>query len=272
MIKLTISIVTYKTDEVYLIKCIRSLQISCQQALSTGRIDSVALYLVDNSADEAIFEQVKQLVRQYWSGAFYPLQMPRNIGYGNAHNQAIKQLDSDYHLALNPDVDLQPDTISQAVYYLQNNPDVGMVSPYVENENREYLYLCKRYPSVLVLFLRGFFPNSSRRLFQNKLAYYEMRDCNVLSENKDIMIASGCFMFFRVSILKKLQGFCNKFFLYFEDFDLSYRLSAMSRIAYVPEVKIVHHGGYAAAKGLKHIYFFCRSSLKFFNRFGWSLY
>lgn len=270
---LSISIVTYKTPENFLIKCIHSLNQASTTALQQGLIQKVSLYLVDNSVDAQSFQKCLTIARQYWQcGVLQVIRNDANLGYGNGHNQAIQKIHSDYHVALNPDVDVHTDTLTHALEYMQEHPEVGLLTPFVENENHHFLYLCKRYPNVLVLFLRGFFPHTRRGMLQKKLAYYEMRDRDIHVENRDIMIASGCFMFFRVSVLKKLGGFSPKFFLYFEDFDLTYRLSAMSRIAYVPWVKIVHHGGYAAAKGLKHIYFFCRSSITFFNRFGWSLY
>jgi GT2 family glycosyltransferase len=57
--------------------------------------------------------------------------------------------------------------------------------------------------------------------------------------------------------------------LYFEDYDLSLRTHAVARIAYVPSVRIVHHGGGASRKGVKHIGMFAQSAFKFYRRFGW---
>ena len=85
----------------------------------------------------------------------------------------------------------------------------------------------------------------------------------------DVPIVSGCFMFFRRDVLDAVGGFSPDYFLYFEDFDLSLRVSKVARIAYVPAVRIVHHGGDAARKGLKHIWMFTRSAVTFFNTHGW---
>jgi GT2 family glycosyltransferase len=63
-------------------------------------------------------------------------------------------------------------------------------------------------------------------------------------------------------------GFDPGFFLYFEDFDLTLRLSKVTTVAYCPRVRIVHHGGRAAAKGLRHIAWFVRSARRFFARHG----
>ena len=53
--------------------------------------------------------------------------------------------------------------------------------------------------------------------------------------------------------------------------DLSLRLGREARVAYVPEARIVHHGGEAARKGPRHVGWFIASAWRFFTRHGWRL-
>lgn len=85
----------------------------------------------------------------------------------------------------------------------------------------------------------------------------------------DPPIVSGCFMLFRTEPLKALKGFDPRYFLYFEDYDLSLRTAKLARIAYVPAVRVIHHGGGASRKGMAHVRMFVASAFKFYNRFGW---
>ena len=145
-----------------------------------------------------------------------------------------------------------------------------MLSPSAFDSNRRQLYLCKRYPSVLDLLIRGFLPHRLRSAFSARLARYEMRDLMSKDEvfwNPELV--SGCFMLFRREVFESLQGFSPNYFMYFEDFDISIRTRKISSIAYVPSVKIEHYGGYASRKGLKHIFMFLRSAKTFFNSHGW---
>jgi GT2 family glycosyltransferase len=132
-------------------------------------------------------------------------------------------------------------------------------------------YLCKRYPSVWVLFLRGFAPAFMRRRFAATVSDYEMRD--VIGETfvGNIPLASGCFMLARTALLERVGGFDPGFFMYFEDYDLSLRVGRESQVAYVPRARIVHHGGDAARKGPRHIAWFVRSAWRFFTRHGWRI-
>jgi GT2 family glycosyltransferase len=145
-----------------------------------------------------------------------------------------------------------------------------LLTPKVTDEAGHLQYLCKRYPSVLVLGLRGFAPRFVQQRFRGMLDRYEMRD--VIGESnvvEDIPIASGAFMFCRTAALRQVAGFDPGFFLYFEDFDLSLRLRSAGRIFYVPEVGVTHFGGHASRKGGAHIRMFAASALRFFRKHGW---
>jgi GT2 family glycosyltransferase len=76
-------------------------------------------------------------------------------------------------------------------------------------------------------------------------------------------------MMVRRKAIEVTGGFDPGYFLYFEDFDWSVRLNRVTRSVYVPRVRIVHHGGKAARKGVRHILRFARSALRFFNKHGW---
>jgi len=193
-----------------------------------------------------------------------------NLGYGRGHNLAIAESGATYHLVLNPDVELAPDALTEALAFMDQYPECGLLAPAVRDEDGALQYLCKRLPTVLDLLLRGFAPQWLRDRFRARLDRYEMRD---LINERDVVwdppIVSGCFMLFRTEVLKRLGGFDPRFFLYFEDFDSSLRTAAIARVAYVPSVRIVHHGGGAARKGLRHVRMFVVSAVRFFNRHGW---
>ena len=78
-------------------------------------------------------------------------------------------------------------------------------------------------------------------------------------------------MLAKTDALKKVSGFNEVYFLYFEDFDLSLRISRVGTIDYLPEMRILHFGGNTYQKGLKHIGMFFRSAITFFNINGWKL-
>jgi len=269
---LSISVVAYRPDPVLLERTLSTLLDSLlalrdtPQAAACERL--ARFYLVDNGDSE-----VPQAWRDRLEEAGVDFEVLRghgNVGYGRGHNLAIERSDSVFHLVLNPDVLCQRDTLTAAIELMSAHPEVGLVVPEVRGEDGSVQYLCRRYPKVLDLLLRGFAPQSIRRLFKGRLERYEMREeCGTAEDVWGPAIVSGCFMFYRSSVLRKLAGFDPRYFLYFEDYDLSLRTAEVARIVYSPRVRIVHFGGGAARKGWLHIRLFVASAIQFYNRFGW---
>ena len=192
-----------------------------------------------------------------------------NIGYGAAHNLAFELGHCALHVFMNADVELDPQVFVHGCAYLEENPDVAMLSPEAFDDSGNRQFLCKRYPTVFDLFLRGFAPSFLKHLFSRRLAKYEMRGLSTRTASKDISIISGCFMLCRSTTIQKVEGFDSSFFLYFEDFDLSLRVGCEAKLAYLPSMKIRHSGGNSARKGLSHILMFVRSGYRFFSLHGW---
>jgi hypothetical protein len=88
----------------------------------------------------------------------------------------------------------------------------------------------------------------------------------------DPPVMSGCCMLVRRKAIDATGGFDPKFFLYFEDFDWSVRLSKVTKTVYLPAFRVVHHGGGAAHKGWKHIGWFVSSAFRFYNKHGWRFF
>jgi len=84
------------------------------------------------------------------------------------------------------------------------------------------------------------------------------------------MLLSGCFLLVETRTLKVVNGFDERYFLYFEDFDLSIRIAQLGKLVYAPEVRITHSGGNTSSKGLWHVWRFLISGIRFFNTHGWS--
>lgn len=261
--QLSVSLVLYNPNFDELGLTLRSLEVALSQSDVSHKI-----HIVDNSPSS---EPVKS-----WLKSHFPLMCPGlvsgrgNVGFGRGNNFCLYEV-GDYHLILNPDVELAPDALRNALDFMGNNQECGLLTPLAYGANGERQFLCKRFPGIFDLGLRGFAPRWIRQLFKKRLERYEMAE---MSENQvfwDPPIVSGCFMLFRGDVLKSLNGFDPDYFLYFEDFDLSLRAAEISRIAFTPQVRIIHGGGYASRKGAWHIWQFVKSGVTFYRKFGLKL-
>ena len=271
-VHLSVSIVVHNSDPQRLWQTLQSLVLAARAARRAGSLSRLTLLLVDNASQAAYRADLERRLQDWPGDTFIEVcchMQPDNRGFGAGHNAVLEGLDSDLHLVLNPDVELREDTLAIGVAALAEGRGIALVSPRVVGARGEQEFLCKRYPSVLTLLLRGFAPAVLRRRFDRRLAHYEMRELRDAREPVDVPIASGCFMLLPTAVLRAVGGFDEAFFLYFEDFDLSLRLRHGGRLQYRPDMCIVHHGGYAARKGLRHVLYFLRSALRFFSRHGW---
>ena len=272
---LQISVVTHRPDLKLLERCLRKLALAIAAGREDGAMRTVHLALIDNSEDRQIADSVIRLGKARFSDTGVHvtyLHGHANIGYGAAHNLVLHGTGSDYHLVLNPDVELAPDSLARAVRWLDAHPEVGALAPLVRGAEGRREYLCKRYPAIFDLFLRGFAPQFVQRLFRRRLARYEMRDLIDAEPPREVIgipALSGAFMLVKRSAIDTTGGFDPRFFLYFEDFDWSVRLNRVTKTAYVPSVEIGHHGGGAARKGWRHIRWFVGSGIRFYRRHGW---
>ncbi|MBO1855054.1 glycosyltransferase family 2 protein [Burkholderia cenocepacia] len=267
----SVSIVTFYPDVALLEQTFSTLEVAFDRLRCVRPGLRIGIWLVDNGGLPDLLFAKKTFDRM--DVAFYVISGQGNVGYARGHNLGIEQVKSCYHLVLNPDVELGPDSLGQALDFLDSHPEVGLLTPRIDDEAGRVQYLCRRYPTLLDLFIRGFLPFAFRRYFHRRLSHLEMHD--VIGETSPIWdppLVSGCFMLFRTETLKRLKGFDSRYFLYFEDYDLSLRTHEIARVAYVPAVRVIHHGGGASRKGFAHIRMFIASAFKFYNRFGWRLW
>lgn len=223
----------------------------------------VQLTIVDNSPDASLRSAFEDLSVEYH---FYG----ENAGYGRGHNWAIKQgTESRYHLILNPDIIVTPGTILHLIQFMDNNPDIAMVCPKVLNDDGSVQPLNKRYPTVFDLFARRFLPKKLHCLLEKRLAWYETRDIGYETIH-DVEFMTGCFMFCRADALKAVGGFDDRYFMYFEDADLSRKLQqADYRTVYNPGATVTHLWERASHKSLKMTWVFIVNMFRYFEKWGW---
>ncbi|HEX4859527.1 MAG TPA: glycosyltransferase family 2 protein [Usitatibacteraceae bacterium] len=271
---LAVSIVTFRPDAAWLARTLDSLTAALGAAHAAGLLSRARVFLVDNGPDGASGALTELAARHCaadggWLAAEV-LSGHGNIGYGRGNNLAFaKAGEVDFLLVLNPDVEIAAEAIRNALGFLAVNPTCGMVTPVATAPDGAPLFLVKNYPHVWVLAARGFAPEFLRRMLQRRLDLYDRADRPYDSVLTDARIVSGCFMLVRRKLFERMAGFDPAFFLYFEDFDLSYRLSQLAVVARIPDCRVVHAGGQASRKGIDHVRMFVRSAIHFFNKHGW---
>ncbi len=249
--KLTASIVTYRTspDEVSCV--LELLERSCAERV----------YVVDNARDDCI----KQLCSVSGKTVYIPSD---NMGYGAGHNQALRRAmaeGSEFHLVMNSDISFDSLSLDILISYMEANPHAGCVQPRIVNTRGELQYTVRRLPTPIDLIGRRFLP---RFMLRGRLDNHEMRSVDHGSEF-NAPFHQGSFMFLRMSVLKEVGLFDERFFLYGEDIDLTRRIHERYLTMYVPFMTVVHRHRRASYHSLPMLAIHCVSMIRYFNKWGW---
>ena len=158
--------------------------------------------------------------------------------------------------------------IEEMVAYITAHPEIGLLVPRIVDEQGEIQYLCKRTPTVSALLGRRIPGLTTLPFFKKQLDHYSMKDSNY-NTTLEPDFCSGCFMLFRSELYKNLGGFDERFFLYFEDTDITLRAKQLARTVYYPNASVTHDWSGGARNNLKLTRIMIQSAIKFFNKWGW---
>ncbi len=262
---LSVSIVVYRLNAPELVRNLQTLRVACDRLAGA----QVMLTLIDNSETSELAIPLRAIAANtLWPDAGI-ISGHGNVGYGAGHNLAIRATSCEAHLVLNPDVEMDATALTGGMATLAMER-VVLVGAVGRDADGAPGYLSKRMPSVWIFFLRGFAPAWLKRRFDAKLAHYEYRDLPI-GRVTDVTLVSGAFMLCRTDALRAVGGFDERYFLHFEDLDLSLRLHTQGRVVSDPRVTLIHYGGHSAKRGFVHLKLFFRSAFRFFNTHGWRI-
>lgn len=219
------------------------------------------LFIVDNAPGDAICQRLQ------WQcpGVQYRAQA-KNLGYGAGNNAVIPELRSQYHLICNPDVTFNSALLGKMIRYMELNRDCAILTPRVLNPDGTEQFLPKRAPTMR--YLLGGKLEKLPGPFAKWRSEYTLRDTPIDAPTC-VEFATGCFLLIRTGLLRQLEGFDPRFFLYHEDSDLSRRALRFGTIVYHPDFCVTHNWTRASSKEAGSAFQHIKSSVKYFNKWGW---
>jgi hypothetical protein len=256
---LSIGIVTFDSEK-YIAKAIESIVFNLPSGFPTQ------IVCVDNHSSDSTVSVLEKHTLKILN--LTCIHNSFNLGFARAHNQALAAVASSYHIICNPDVIVKADIFTPLFEFMEARPEIGMCCPQFLNPDGTLQHLNRRPPTVLDLFLRRFVPETLKPFFNKRLKSYDMQDVGY-EKSCDVPFVSGAFMFCRSQVLKELGGFDERFFLYFEDADLSRRMQNHGyRTVYFPEVNVTHAWERLAHKSLHGSLLFAHSAFRYFRKWG----
>ena len=184
-----------------------------------------------------------------------------NLGFGKACNSGVKNSQSDFILFLNPDAMVYEDTFHKLFDYIEKNDNSYVVVYGVQliGDDGKVQRTCARFPNLSNFLVKVLGLN---KLNSKYFETYHLEEWNH-NETKQIDHVIGAFYLIKREIFNSINGFDERYFVYFEDLDLSKRVHDSGyRTIYLSEIQAYHKGG-GTSEQVKALRFFysTRSSL-----------
>jgi hypothetical protein len=215
----------------YLLRCLESIE-----QIDDSDADVTTVVVVDNASTDDSLARLDTLA--------LPLKVLRNSenrGFAAACNQGAAGSHADYVLFLNPDTQLSEQSLATAVRFMQSEKAtrVGICGGHMTEEDDSPGNSCSRFPSLRCAFAKMIGLNL---LLPRWFPSQELSPAEtVLSRPVDQVI--GAFFLVRRSLLSRLGGFDERYFLYYEDVDFSFRASQLGYSSYfLANVHVYHKG------------------------------
>ena len=196
------------------------------------------VWVADNcSSDESMhlletqFPQVKTIV------------LEQNFGFAEGYNRALQQIEADYYVLLNSDVEVSHHWLVPLVEFMDSHPQVAACQPkllsQLDKDNFEYAGACG-----------GFLDKYGYPFCRGRIFGTVERDNGQYDYQQEILWATGACMMIRSADYWEAGGLDGRFFAHNEEIDLCWRLRLKGRKIYcIPESEVYHVGGGTLPKG-----------------------
>lgn len=165
------------------------------------------------------------------------MRFEQNYGFAEGYNQAISQIEHEYCVLLNNDVEVTPGWLEAPINVLDADPAIACVQPKIgAQQDKEYF----EYAGAA----GGFLDRFGYPFCRGRILHVVEKDYGQYDTQADILWATGACLFIRTSVYKEAGGLDAGFFAHQEEIDLCWRLRSRGyRIVCVPQSVVYHVGG-----------------------------
>lgn len=200
--------------------------------LKHSACDDTAVYVADNASTD---HSLDMLAREF--PEVKTIVLDANWGFAEGYNKALSQIDAEYYVLLNSDVEVTTGWLEPLTEFMDTHQDVAACQPKLLSEHArdtfEYAGACG-----------GFIDNYGYPFCRGRLFDTVEKDRGQYDDVSEVMWATGACMMIRSEDYKRVGGMDKCFFAHCEEIDLCWRLRISGRKIYcVPQSKVYHVGG-----------------------------
>lgn len=196
------------------------------------REENVFIVVADNGSEDGSLQ---------WLEAEYPdirtIALERNYGFTGGYNRALREIDADYYVLLNSDIEVSEGWLAPLVNFMEDNPDAGICQPKILSDAHRD---CFEYAGAA----GGFIDRYGYPFCRGRILSHIEKDLAQYDEPRECFWASGACMMVRSSLFHHLGGLDESFFAHMEEIDFCWRAKLIGyQVWCIPSSKVYHLGG-----------------------------
>tara|TARA_B100001287_G_scaffold200192_1_gene169614 strand:+ start:1193 stop:2209 length:1017 start_codon:yes stop_codon:yes gene_type:complete len=189
------------------------------------------IVVVDNNSTD---NSITYLTKNY--PAIRIIKNKRNYGYAKGYNEALKQIDSEYFILLNSDIEVTKNWISPVIDLMEKDKKISACQPKILDYNNkkkfEYAGACG-----------GFIDKLGYPFCRGRIFNHLEKDSGQYNDSIEIFWATGACIFLRSSHFFEIGGLDEDFFAHQEEIDLCWRFKNKGYKIFVETKSVVYHVG-----------------------------
>jgi GT2 family glycosyltransferase len=215
----------------------------CLRSILLGtRSTEFEVIVSDNGSTDGSIEFIRKNFPQV-----HLIENGANLRFAKGNNVGIRASRGEFVLILNPDTIINDDALDRIVAFADKHPEAGAMGCRVVNVDGSYQEHVRPLPSIRSEWMAAFHLGALARWSDwfNPGVYFGWKG----EGEREVGWLAGCFILVRGELLRRLGGFDEQFFYYYEDTDLCRRIwEAGYPVLYTPDIKIIHLKGHSTKK------------------------
>lgn len=218
-------------------ECVHSINDAIQNSFILNKVIVIDNASSDNSLDNLSDTNLPLII----------IRNTQNLGFAKACNQGARNSEADFLLFLNPDTRLFKSSLTEPIKFMldKENNEIGILGVQMVDDENNISRTCSRLPSPFVFFymslgLNKIFPQNFPNQFMTE---WDHNNSQIVDQ------VMGAFFFVRKNLFQTLNGFDERFFVYYEEVDFTVRAKQIGyRSYFLTTTKIYHKGGGTSEK------------------------
>ena len=187
-------------------------------------------------ADNASTDDSMQLIHDKFKGC-KTILLDQNYGFAEGYNRALKQIEADYYLLLNSDVEVTHHWLTPLLEFMDAHPEAAACQPKLLSE-------CDKDSFEYAGAAGGYLDKYGYPFCRGRIFNTIEPDSGQYDYNTEILWATGACLLIRSRDYWDAGGLDARFFAHSEEIDLCWRLRLMGRKIYcIPDSRVYHVGG-----------------------------